>query len=699
MSVLDLVRRLARRDQGEGASIILAKAREAQAEGRWALAATFYQQHALLRPRRAGTALQLGNMLKELGRLDEAEAAYRRSLALRDTSQARVQLGYLMLDQGRLEEAADIFVFALERQRRLVEARQGLIMAGARDRLPLGGRLSPQKLESLRRLTQAAEVLIDEAADAEVTPLRAYDAWRRRRPIPAPPALGQEGDAVAIRIDARGVSPFLLRATLQSIVAQSLGAWRTWVLVDETIRLHPVASIAAEDIRISLMKEDRLIEGPVLHVPAGVALDPSALAWFCAAAEMVDADAIYADHDHVEQRGMAGEVRADPVFHPAPSGIDLETTPRPPKVVFSRLGPVFRRADLAAAARAGRAAHLPLVLSSVVCAPAAAMSALPEPGDRTSLQVNDEPPTIGKARRNDAILVIIPTRDEAEMLERCIRSLVDRAAEPGGVRILVMDNRSVEIPTRSFLENGVATGAFEVTAVDEPFNWSRLNNLGAAKGSEGLLLFLNNDTEILTEGWDDRLRSVFADPGVGAAGAKLLYPDGQLQHGGLVLGLGDGTPRHEGVGNSSAEAGPEGRWRRRREAAAVTGAFLATPRSVFDAVGGFDPEMAVAYNDIDYCLAVRATGKSVVYAGDIAVTHYESRTRGRDRTRSRVAWDLAEQTSLANRWGAALLEDPSVNPHWRTGSPRPFDGFRQPSIDEVLTWIRPHALHARRNRA
>lgn len=698
MIVLDLLRKMTRRRDGDRASIVLASARSAQADGRWAEAADLYEEHARLRPKRAGTALQLGNMLKEVGRLEEAEAAYRRSLVLRETTQARLQLGYLMLDQGRLEGAVDMFVSVLARQPALAEAKHGLVMAGGRDRLPIAEPIPVRRLGELGRLVETAQAVLAEAAQADVTPLQSYGAWRVQHPLPPPPAAAEDGEPLAVCIDARGTSPFLLRATLQSLGSQSRRAWRAWVVADRASRAHPVTSAAEEDVRITVSEDDRSFGEPVLHLPAGVMLEPSALAWFVAAAEITGADAVYADHDHIEQGGMAGERRTNPVFHQAPAPFDLETMPDRPWAVLSRTGAPLDRAALAEAAREHRAAHIPLILSSVVRPPEKAMGALPEPGDERRLIVRDDPPKASIGRHEGDIRIVIPTRDEAEMLERCIRSLIERAAAPGGVRVLVLDNRSVEAATRAFLEAGSAAGDFEVAVLDEPFNWSRFNNLGARQSSEDLLLFLNNDTEVLTTGWDDRLRAVFADPQVGAAGARLLYPDGTLQHGGLVLGLGDGAPRHEGVGAASSDVGPDGRWSRRREAAAVTGAFLATRRSVFEAVAGFDPELAVAYNDIDYCLAVRAAGASVVYVGDIVVTHYESRTRGRNRSRERVAWDIAEQTSLVKRWGDGLMRDPSVNPHWRTGSPRPFDGVRQPSVDEILAWLRPRPLQTKAGR-
>jgi GT2 family glycosyltransferase len=225
-----------------------------------------------------------------------------------------------------------------------------------------------------------------------------------------------------------------------------------------------------------------------------------------------------------------------------------------------------------------------------------------------------------------------------------------------------------------------------VLPLDEPFNWSRANNLAAETGTAPLLLFLNNDTKMLTTGWDGMLRTALSADDVGAVGATLLYPDHSIQHAGIIMGMGSGGPVHEGVGRP-VDAGPGDRWRQRRSAAAVTGAFLAMRRDVFTAIDGFDAvNFAIAFNDIDLCLRVRAAGLRIVMASGIRVIHYESKTRGINATRSQVAWDLDELGRMHDRWGTALFDDPAYNPHW-TRSGQPFDGYRFPSTREILRHI------------
>ena len=206
------------------------------------------------------------------------------------------------------------------------------------------------------------------------------------------------------------------------------------------------------------------------------------------------------------------------------------------------------------------------------------------------------------------------------------------------------------------------------------------------QGSAPHLLFLNNDVEMASAGWDTALREGLATAGVGALGALLLYPDGTIQHGGVVFGVGEGGPLHEGIGHLPDPGGPCARWRHPRMAAAVTGAWLAVSRALFNDVGGFEERLPVGYNDIDFCLRVRAAGKAVVQASHIVAIHRESATRGIVMSLEAQARDEAEWAWMRARWGAALTLDPACNPHWsRKG--RPFNGLATPSDAAVARWV------------
>jgi GT2 family glycosyltransferase len=170
-------------------------------------------------------------------------------------------------------------------------------------------------------------------------------------------------------------------------------------------------------------------------------------------------------------------------------------------------------------------------------------------------------------------------------------------------------------------------------------------------------------------------------------GARLLYPDGGLQHGGILFGGWQNRPSHDGLWQPGREGGPLNRWRRSRPVAAVTGAFLACRRETFAAVGGFDERFAIAYNDIDFCLKIRQRGARVIFAADIEAIHHESRTRGHNDNPEKVAWDDAELADMHRRWGEWLFRDPGYNPQWAPEVNRPYDGLRDLGLSRVLAHL------------
>jgi hypothetical protein len=170
---------------------------------------------------------------------------------------------------------------------------------------------------------------------------------------------------------------------------------------------------------------------------------------------------------------------------------------------------------------------------------------------------------------------------------------------------------------------------------------------------------------MLTEGWDTRLRGLLERPEIGAVGARLIYGDDTVQHAGILLGW-PGIDVHDGRYEPITEPGPCSRWHVTRAVSAVTGAFLAVRREVFDAVAGFDAAgLPVAYGDIDFALKLRARGLKILWTPGITLRHFESKTRGMDHLDpERRARNASERRVLERRWGPALRVDPSVNPFW-----------------------------------
>ena len=222
--------------------------------------------------------------------------------------------------------------------------------------------------------------------------------------------------------------------------------------------------------------------------------------------------------------------------------------------------------------------------------------------------------------------IIIPTRDGIELLRPCIESIMGRT-DYGNFEVIVVDNGSKDPATLDWLEGMSGQPGFRVLRADVPFNWSALNNL-AAKSAEGeVLVFLNNDTEVASAAWLQRLVENALRPDVGACGALLLYGDGSIQHAGVVVGMG-GWADHVFKGQSPVHhqhlfVSPI----LRREVLAVTGACVAISRVNFNAIGGFDESFVVCGSDVELCLRGLSHGKRTVYVPEAILVHHESKTR------------------------------------------------------------------------
>ena len=225
--------------------------------------------------------------------------------------------------------------------------------------------------------------------------------------------------------------------------------------------------------------------------------------------------------------------------------------------------------------------------------------------------------------------------------------------------------------------------------LDEPFNWSRANNRAVAGSTDEILLFLNNDTEMLTQSWDDRLRDRLGSLCTGAVGGAAPVP----RFGRAACG----RPARP----TKRPARSRGDRRRQQRAWAAGPLDHAAPRIgsdgrvpcgcvwiTFAQIGGFDEKrLFVAYNDVDLCLRLREAGFAIVYDPLIELIHHESRSRGMAVTRAQIAWDHAERDTLHKIWGQAMIDEPSYNPHWPVDGV-PFDGLREPTPSQILAHIR-----------
>ena len=254
------------------------------------------------------------------------------------------------------------------------------------------------------------------------------------------------------------------------------------------------------------------------------------------------------------------------------------------------------------------------------------------------------------------VSIVIPFRDEPRFLRTCIDSVRTTTEPTIPVEFVLVDNGTTDAETCSLMER-LSTGPdVRILRDERPFNWARLNNDGARLAGGDVLVFLNNDIEALHCGWLHALCATALESDVGAVGARLTYPDGRLQHCGIVVGLG-GAAGHPLRGLKADTPGYLGMAVSRRECSAVTGACLATRREVFDELGGFDESLGVDLNDVDYCLRAGERGYRTLYEPGAVLVHHESPSRG-------TAGGTGDIVRFSERWKGYIAEgDPYLNRH------------------------------------
>ena len=242
------------------------------------------------------------------------------------------------------------------------------------------------------------------------------------------------------------------------------------------------------------------------------------------------------------------------------------------------------------------------------------------------------------------VTIVIPTRDRADLLRRCLQSIAatTKGSHPA---ILLVDNGSTDPDTVGFL----AGTEHRVLRHPGAFNYSRIINAAVRATETPAVLLLNNDVEALHQGWLDAMLEQVMRPEVGAVGGRLRYPDGRVQHEGITVGY-----QHTAASNIDF-GGYFGLGDAIRDCAAVTGACMMVRRSVFDEVGGFDETMRVAFNDVDFCLRVSKAGYRIIYTPLATLVHEESATRGR-------LHPIADEQLFRRRWDHdETLRDPYIN--------------------------------------
>ena len=259
------------------------------------------------------------------------------------------------------------------------------------------------------------------------------------------------------------------------------------------------------------------------------------------------------------------------------------------------------------------------------------------------------------------VSIIVPTRDRARLLQQCVEGVLNLTRYPGCLEGLVVDNDSTDPEALTFLERIADMPSVKVLHWEGAFNYSAINNFAVSTATGDVLCFLNNDIEVVDENWLSELVSFAVRDGIGAVGAKLLYPDGRVQHGGVITGL-RGVADHVHKCFSGADSGYFARLLLAQEMSAVTAACMVMKRSVFEAAGGFDAEnLSVIFNDVELCLRLREQGLRNVWTPDAVLYHHESASR---RSMLRGSPVLKRNANWMRKvWGRTLKSDPYWNPN------------------------------------
>ncbi len=485
------------------------------------------------------------------------------------------------------------------------------------------------------------------------TPLECYEAWRetrRRSPdwrgLDALPAEAEQGPHIRVVLpeaDRGAIARWLGRLREQPWPRWSLAARFDAAAVLEAGVVALASGAPLCDCLADLEPRDLV----VLAWPEDE-WAPEALAIAGVAAMRDDSDLFYADEEGAGEGAMP---RLKPDWSPVlAQSIDLIGRAWFARVGWARVAPgVLAVADLVARPApmsvgvGARVTHISRVLLAGAPAARPRRAAAPPPAPRGHLCAS----------------IIIPTRDRVDLLRRCIESLVG-LGDKSDFEVIVVDNGSREATTRAYFAEITRDARFRVLERPGPFNFSALCNDGAAEARADTLVFLNNDTQALSPGWLERLIGWTPLPSVGAVGAKLVFPDGTIQHAGVIVGV-DGHANHFERRYAPDELGYFQRLDVPHELSAVTGACLAVAKAKFGAVGGFDAQnLPVEFSDIDLCLRLTERGWASLLEPSAVLIHYEAATRkvSHDQER-RYAREVAY---FKARWRHRLRADPYFHP-------------------------------------
>jgi len=297
--------------------------------------------------------------------------------------------------------------------------------------------------------------------------------------------------------------------------------------------------------------------------------------------------------------------------------------------------------------------------------------------NQTKLQISTNEEKTHQAP-NKLVSIIIPTRNRCDLLREVMNGLkLKTHYQP--IEIIVVNNGSDEPESLAYFLSLEEMDDVRIIHDNSAFNFSKLNNMAVEHAAGSFLLFLNNDIEMLDDHWLDHMVHTLEQEQAGAVGALLLYPDQTIQHAGVLFGSEAGAGNHLGAHQSLDWLKSMKLTNARFEVAAVTAACLLTKKEVFSQLGGFDPKLAVAFNDVDLCLRLRELGCKVIMDTRAVLIHHESKTRGSDHELANIDRAFREVLFMLNRWA------PEKNTHPRLSNAQP--GFTiKDTINDDLMW-------------
>lgn len=260
------------------------------------------------------------------------------------------------------------------------------------------------------------------------------------------------------------------------------------------------------------------------------------------------------------------------------------------------------------------------------------------------------------------VSLLIPTRNRINILKPCVMSILEKTSYDN-FEIIILDNQSSETDILEWFSEIQTDPRVKVLAYNHPFNYSAINNFGVQQAQGAIIGLINNDVEVISAHWLTEMVAHACREEIGCVGAKLYYSNGQIQHAGVILGLGHVA----GHAHRFAEHDSTGYYHRLKlvqNYSAVTAACLLVRRSLYEQVGGLnEQDLPVAYNDVDFCLRIRALGYRNLWTPHAELYHHESVSRGEDDTPEKKARFDQEVAYMHTTWSEELANDPCYNPN------------------------------------